>query len=97
MRKRRSDVFFALLAGTGGSLLLGLLPGLQVMLFVFAVFAVLLGGYVALLVRLRNVAAEREMKLRFLPGAAGPEMAPPMRGRGGMEPSPVLMQRSASS
>lgn len=97
VRKRRRDVFFALLAGTGGSLLLGLLPGLQVMLFVFAVFAVLLGGYVAMLVRLRNLAAEREMKLRFLPTAGLPEMAPPLRGRGGMEPSPVLMQRSASS
>ncbi len=26
-------------------------------------------GYVSLLIRLRNLAAEREMKLRFLPGA----------------------------
>jgi hypothetical protein len=97
IRRRRRDVFFALIAGTAGSLLLGLLPGLQVMLFVFAVFAVLLGGYVALLIRLRNLAAEREMKLRFLPSASLPEAAPPLRGRGAREPSPVLMQRSASS
>ena len=93
IRRRRRDVFFALVTGTAGSLLLGLLPGLRVMLFVFPAFVVLLASYVGLLIRLRNLAAEREMKLRFLPGA--PEIA--AAARAVREASPVLMQRSASS
>jgi hypothetical protein len=97
LRKRRRDVFFALLAGTGGSLLLGLLPGLRVMLFVFAAFAVLLMAYVGLLIRLRNLAAEREMKLRFLPGSVPGEVAAAARGLAVGDPAAVLMQRSASS
>lgn len=66
-QKRRRDVFFALLAGAGGSLVLALIPGLSIMWSVQVLFDLLLAGYVALLVHLRNLAAERELKLRFMP------------------------------
>lgn len=68
-RKRRRDVFFALLAGTLGSLVLGVVPGLHAMLYVQAIFDLLLAGYVALLIRMRNLAAERETKLSYLPAS----------------------------
>lgn len=68
-QKRRRDVFFALLAGTFGSLLLALVPGLSMMWSVQVLFDLMLAGYVAILVRLRNAAAEREMKLRYMPAA----------------------------
>ena len=66
-QKRRRDVFFALVAGATGSLALALVPGMSIMWSVQLLFDVLLAGYVALLVRLRNLAAERELKLRFIP------------------------------
>ena len=69
VQKRRRDVFFALLAGAVGSLILAAVPGMSVMWPVQVLFDLLLGGYVALLVRLRNLAAERELKLRFIPAA----------------------------
>lgn len=68
--KRRRDIFSGLLVGTAGSLVLGLLPPLRVMWGLSLVLGLLLAGYVALLVQLRNVAAEREMKVRFLPPPA---------------------------
>jgi hypothetical protein len=68
-QKRRRDVFFALTAGAVGSLLLALIPGLSVMWAAQIVFDLLLGSYCAILVKLRNAAAERELKLRFMPGA----------------------------
>jgi hypothetical protein len=71
-QKRRRDVFFALLAGAAGSFLLALIPGMSIMWSVQVLFDVLLGGYVALLVRLRNLAAERELKLRFIPAHRNP-------------------------
>jgi hypothetical protein len=66
-QKRRRDVLYALLAGMAGSLLLSRIHGLGVMLAVQVVFDLLFVGYVALLIRLRNLSAEREMKLTFLP------------------------------
>jgi len=68
-QRRRRDVFCSLVVGTAGSLLVGFVPGLSVLWYLTAVLAVALGLYVALLLRLRGVAAEREMKLRFLPSA----------------------------
>ena len=65
-QKRRRDVFFMLMAGTAGSLALALIPGLSVMWPVQVLFDVLLAGYVVILVNLRNRAAEREMKLRYM-------------------------------
>jgi hypothetical protein len=66
VQKRRRDVFFALMAGTAGSLALALIPGLSIMWSVQVLFDILTVGYVSLLVHLRNRAAEREMKLRHI-------------------------------
>jgi hypothetical protein len=75
-QKRRRDILFGLLAAMGGSLLIGLLPGLQVMLGLHLVLDVLFVAYVALLVQARKAAEERAMKVRYLPGAVGsPEPA----------------------
>lgn len=68
-QKRRRDVFFALIAGAVGSALLALIPGLGVMWAAQVVFDVLLVSYCGVLVRMRNAAAERELKLRFMPNA----------------------------
>jgi hypothetical protein len=67
--KRRRDIFFGLVLGVVGSLGLGLVPGLQVMWLLGAFLAVVLAAYMALLVSLRNQAAERATKVRFLPAA----------------------------
>lgn len=68
-QKRRRDVFVALLAGTIGSLALAIIPGLSIMWSVQVLFDILLVGYVALLIHIRNLAAERELKLTRLPRA----------------------------
>ena len=83
-QKRRRDILFGLLAAMGGSLLIGLLPGLQVMLGLHLVLDVLFVAYVALLVQARKAAEERAMKVRYLPGAVG-----------GPEPA-LLLRRSAN-
>lgn len=80
--QRRRTVFFTLGAACLGSLLLGFVPGLSVLLKVNIVLDLLFVAYVALLVRMRNLSAEREMKVRFLP------TAPP-------EPA-LLLRRSAN-
>ena len=67
--KRRRDVLFSLLAAMGGTLLLGVLPPFRVLWMLHVVLDLAFAGYVAVLVRMRNAAAEREMKLHFLPGA----------------------------
>ncbi len=68
-QKRRRDVLMGLVVAIVGSALLAMIPGLSIMWLVNLVIDVLFAGYVALLVRMRNAAAEREMKLTFLPGA----------------------------
>ena len=73
--KRRRDILFGLLGAMGGSLVLGLVPSLRVLWGLHVVLDALFVGYVVLLVRMRNVAAEREMKLRFIPSAPAPEPA----------------------
>ncbi len=78
-RKRRRDVFFALSAGTFGSFCLALLTGSGGMWAIQLLFDVSLGLYVALLVRMRNLAAERELKVRFMPGSVPSAM--PRRAR----------------
>ena len=65
--RRRRDVFTALVAAAAVTLVLGLLPPLRVLLLVHLAVDVLLGAYVALLIRQRSLAAERELKVRFLP------------------------------
>jgi hypothetical protein len=80
------------------------------MLVVCAGFVLLLASYLGLLVRLRNVATEREMKLTFLPAPApaqvalGASAAERQRIRGGGYTLPdgygaasdVLMRRPAN-
>ncbi|MHB8669821.1 MAG: hypothetical protein ACYDAD_04555 [Acidimicrobiales bacterium] len=80
-QRRRRDVFVFLLVAMGVSLLLGF--AFPVMFLVHGLVDVLLLAYVALLVRMRNLAAEREMKVRFLPGSSA-----------GLEPA--LLRRSAN-
>jgi hypothetical protein len=78
-QRRRRDVLFALVAGMAGSLLLAFIPRLSLMMYVHVLMDVLFVGYIALLIRMRNVAAERNMKLTFLPAHAS-EAAPPTYG-----------------
>lgn len=68
--KRRRDVLIALLLAVVCTGLPGAIPAARPILAVTAVAAVALAGYIALLVRLRNRALEREVKLRYLPQPA---------------------------
>lgn len=85
--RRRRDVLTALIVAAVATLVLGALPMLRVLWSAHVVFDVLLVAYVAMLIRQRNAAAEREMKVRFLPR---PVLEPAMVGR---EP---LLRRSAN-
>lgn len=71
-QRRRRDVFFALAAGVFGSLILAVMSGVSAMWSVQVLFDLMLTGYVTLLIRLRNLAAERELKLTFMPPASRP-------------------------
>jgi hypothetical protein len=71
-QRRRRDIFFVLLAGVVGSLLLAILPGMSIMWSVQVMFDIVFVFYVALLVRARNLAAERELKLTFMPSPSQP-------------------------
>jgi hypothetical protein len=75
-QRRRRDILFGLLAAMFGSLLLGFLPSLRVMWGLHLVLDCLFAAYVGLLIRRRNLLAEREMKLRFLPGSASVPSVP---------------------
>jgi hypothetical protein len=72
VQKRRRDVMVVLAGAMVATLALSLVPGLGVLLIVHLFIDVLFVAYVAMLIRLRSAAAEREMKLRFLPGAQQP-------------------------
>lgn len=69
-RKRRRDVLSGLLVAMAATLILSLVPALRSMLYVHLVVDALFAGYVALLVRARNLAVERDLKVRFLPSAS---------------------------
>jgi hypothetical protein len=69
-------VFFALVAGVFGSLLLAVMSGVSAMWSVQVLFDLLLTAYVTLLIRMRNLAAERELKLTFMPPTARPRSRP---------------------
>jgi hypothetical protein len=73
--KRRRDILVGLVVAMTGSLVLGFLPPLRVLWAVHALLDVLFIAYVATLIYLRNLAVEREMKLRFLPTPAAAEPA----------------------
>jgi hypothetical protein len=82
VQKRRRDILFGLLAAMGGSLLLGFVPPLRVMWGLHVALDVVFVAYVALLVHLRNLALEQEMKVRFLPPSPPPEPALLLRRTG---------------
>jgi hypothetical protein len=75
--KRRRDVFVGLLVAMVGSLVLGILPPLRILWSIHLVIDLLFVAYVGALVYLRNLAAEREMKVRFLPPPAPAYQAEP--------------------
>jgi hypothetical protein len=74
-QRRRREVFYSLAGGSVATLLLGLVPGLHPVLMVHLLVDIAFVGYLAALVRFRNIAAERDMKLRFLPAARPAEPA----------------------
>lgn len=67
-RQRRRDILVGLLSAAGATLLLGAVPALRWVWFAHVMADVMIVAYVALLVRQRNVSAERDLKVRFLPG-----------------------------
>lgn len=68
--KRRRDVLMVLLCALTVTALIGIIPAMHILLFGTAFVAVALAAYVGLLVRLRNQALERQVKLRYLPRGA---------------------------
>lgn len=67
---------FVLLMAVGTSFVLAMVLPMTALWILHLVTDGLLLGYVALLVHVRNVAAEREMKLRFLPATSQPQPQP---------------------
>ncbi len=68
-QRRRREVLVVMVTLMVGTLIGGFLPGMRMLWGLNVVVDMMFVGYVSLLIRLRNLAAEREMKLRFLPGA----------------------------
>ena len=66
LQRRRRDVLLGLLAAVVVTLAMGLV--FKPFFALNLVADVALAGYVTLLVRARTIAAEREMKVRYLPG-----------------------------
>jgi hypothetical protein len=87
--RRRRDVLTALLVAVFATFVLGVVVGMGVMVIAHVVADVLLVAYVALLVHQRNVAAERDMKVRFLPQAH--RLDPAL-----LRAEPALLRRSAN-
>jgi membrane protein YdbS with pleckstrin-like domain len=65
-RKRRKDTLLILVLTFACSLFLGMIPAAHMLWVVSAVSAVAILAYVAVLVHLQSVAAERERKLHYL-------------------------------
>jgi len=65
--RRRRDVLLVLTATTVLTGLLGAIPSMQPLLVLTGLAFAALVGYVVLIVRLRALALEREVKLRYLP------------------------------
>lgn len=87
--RRRRDILSALLVAVFATLALGLLFSIGIMLVANVISDLLLVAYVALLVHQRNVAAERDMKVRFLPQAH--RLDPAL-----LRAEPALLRRSAN-
>ena len=78
--RRRREVLFTLLMGIGTTFVLAMVLSAPALWVLHLVMDGLLLGFLALLVRIRSIAAEKEMKLRFLPSApARPQPALVMR------------------
>lgn len=88
VRKRRRDIVVGLLAAAVGSLVLGFLPGFGVLHALHLVLDVLLGAYVALLVRRRRLDEERRAKVRHLPAVPLPSNSTP-------PPQPAMLLRQS--
>ena len=86
-QRRRRDIFVGLLAAMVASLVLGLVPALRILWVVHLIVDFLFVAYVAMLVHMRNQAAERDMKVRFLPGHLSTHRP---------EPATLLLRRSAN-
>jgi hypothetical protein len=101
-RRRRRDIFLSLLVAAGTTLVLGAVPGLRMLWIVHVAADLLLFGYVALLVRQRNLATERALKVRLLPTARRHEAPLEAEGRwldgdaGWLGAEPALLHRSAT-
>ena len=67
--ERRRNILFSLVGTAAATLVLGVLS-VPMMLALHVVVDVLLLAYVGLLARMRAIAAERDIKLRFLPQQA---------------------------
>ena len=78
-------MLFALLMGMGTTFVMAMVLSGPALWALHLLIDGLFVGYLGLLVRMRNLAAEREMKLRFLP-------TPPPRP----EPATLLLRRSAN-
>ena len=87
--RRRRDVLSALLVAVFATLVLGIFLGTGLIWAAHLLADVLLVAYVALLVHQRNVAAERDMKVRFLPQAH--RLDPAL-----LRAEPALLRRSAN-
>jgi hypothetical protein len=102
IRRRRRDILMALLVAAGVTLVLGAVPSLRGLWLVHMVVDLLLVGYVSLLVRQRNLATERALKVRLLPSARRQEAWREVEGRwvdgeaGWLGGEPALLRRSAN-
>jgi hypothetical protein len=85
-QRRRRDIFVGMLAAMVTSLVLGFVPSLRILWVVHLLVDAMFVSYVAMLVHVRNQAAERDMKVRFLPQHLGTRTP---------EPATLLLRRSA--
>lgn len=80
-RQRRRDIFLGLAVAVPTTLVAAVIISTPVMWLLHLAVDAAFAGFVTLLIRSRNLAAEREMKVRYLPstgdlvGAATPELA----------------------
>ena len=86
--QRRRAVLGALVAAAVGTLMLGAVPFLRFLWGLHLIVDVLLALYVGLLIHQRNLAAERDINVHFLPHAV--PLDPMLPGE------PALLQRSAT-
>ena len=85
-QRRRRDIFVGMLAAMVTSLVLGFVPSLRILWVVHLLVDAMFVSYVAMLVHVRNQAAERDMKVRFLPQHLSTRTP---------EPATLLLRRSA--